>query len=171
MANLTEKSLGIFWLVEDKNTKLLKSVNGINEVDGVISYGYWKGLPPRRKPSFPIWVWPKKTLFAEHEFYGMNWFVLRWDIRIYNWPHKNVWQKTLKNTLERMIMHGALVGWFGVEGNFIEPPYLFDPIEMPPGGVYACYTKNYGFKCTAKLGEEYKGFNEDDFNRLKLIIY
>lgn len=172
MNNLTEKSLGIFWLVEDKSIKenILKSEAGYEEVDGVIAYGYWENSEPLKKPKFPKEYWPKKTLMEEHSLFGEDWYVLRWDIRIIDWPDEKSWENILFKTLQSMLDFGAKISWFGMEGNFIEPPSLFVPNEMPPSGIYASATKEYGFKCTAKLGQPYEGFDELYMKKLRELI-
>ena len=172
MNSLTEDSLGIYWLVEEKNNNgdKLKSEAGYEQVNGVIAYGFWKNSKPSKTPKFPKEYWPKKTKMSEYSLFGDDWYVLRWDIRIIDWPHEKSWENTLFKTLGRMLDQGAKVSWCGIDENFIEPPSLFDPNEMPSRGIYACATKELGFKCTAKLGEEYKGIDEIYMKKLKEII-
>jgi hypothetical protein len=165
MASLTEKSLGIFW---NKSSHRKDDSYDYDEIDGLIAYGYWRNKPIKI-PDFPSFKWPLIET-SDFEMNGKNWFVKRWDIKIDKWPLKDKWEELLEFSLKHVVNNGALIAWFGIEGNFIEPPSLFDYNEMSPSGVYACYTKELGFKCSARLGENYSGFSNEDFQRLKGVI-
>ncbi len=160
---ITQKTLWILWL---------DSTLGSIEVDGLIAYAYWRNKPDT-PPPFPEDVWPEGTSLKDYEFidiYSNQWYVLRRDIRLLKWPEADQWETVLNQTLSCMLETGALIAWFSTEGNFAEPPSLFEPVEMPPAGVYAALTKKHGFMCSTRLDQPYRGFTAQDFTKLRAII-
>lgn len=166
MKQLTEHSLGIFWLVEeiDKSGSLLKYHQ---ETDGIMMYGYWIGYLPDAL-SFPYALWPKGTLVKDHLLTGDNWTILEWVIRIIEWPARDMWQSILMKTLDVMCTNGAQIAWCGVEGHFADPPRLFDPEYMQ--GVYAYLAPGIGFVCSAQLGCPMEYLDSKQLTRLRSII-
>jgi hypothetical protein len=152
--DLTENSLGIFW-------------DG-DEVAGITAYGYWK-VKISTQPLFPKDLWPPSTLFKTSYLRGEDWKVCVWDIRIFDWPSPQDWENTLKGTLAAMIEAGARVAWCGLEGLFADPPSLFDPNEMS-GGVYAVLTKEYGFQCSAHLGQPFQALPDEILLKLRTLL-
>jgi hypothetical protein len=151
---LTEQSLGIFWHGE--------------EVDGLLLYAFWPGLP-EIEPLFPKGIWPPGIEVQRGRLSGEGWTVLMWDVRISQWPLKEQWGPLLEETLTSLCRMGAIVAWCGLEGHFADPPSLFDPEEMSES-VYAYYIPQVGFRCAAWLGEKFATIGDDELLNLHRLV-
>ena len=140
----TEESLGIYWDGE--------------EVDGVTIYGLFLGLRSDY-PVPPSDVWPKSCEFSTGKLFGDEWTVFIWDVRIKIWPDRDKWISTVRNTLEKMIAHGAFIAWCGLDGSFVDPPDLFKS-EFMSGGVWAVCTNENLFFCEANMGEIFRTLDD-----------
>lgn len=121
----TRDSLGIFWDGE--------------EVEGALFYGLWVGdiLSPT---TFPFGLWPSDTEVRPRRLWGEGWTVWLWEVRIRSWPSEGQWKEIICGTLEALLSAGARISWCAVEGCFVDPPNLFDPIAMSDG-VWSCRSK------------------------------
>jgi hypothetical protein len=154
---------------------VLRTVNdGYDALCGILFYGYWHGT---NEPdvSFPFNVWPYGTYYMDswlrdwqNDHY--RWRILRRDVYILRWPSEDLWEEVVKKTLESFLSEGAIIAWGGSEGNFVDPPSLFDPNEMP-GSVWAYMTQDGAFICVAELGQEFATIPNDLAIKLHSIIH
>lgn len=151
---LTERNLGVFW-------------DG-DEVDGVLCYGLWRDHIAA-EPLFPRVVWPQHTECRPWHLAGDGWIILLWTIRMAKWPLPGEWESTLRRTLQCFHDQGAVIGWCGIEGRFVEPPLLFEPDEMS-GGVYAASTADGWFRCAARLGSRFEALSDEDLRLLNELM-
>jgi hypothetical protein len=121
-------------------------------------YGYWRGTnePP---VSFPSDEWPVGTDF--HDWWLRNddnspkrWRVLVRSVRVRRWPSPSDWQLVIRNTLHFLTISGAGVAWCATEGDFVDPPDLFDPNQMGDG-VWAVLSQKTDFACAANIDPEF----------------
>ena len=68
--------------------------------------------------------------------------------------------------LGRLLDAGYEVAWFAVEGDFADPPALFDP-EMMGEGVYAAASRETGFICRDDGEGDLKALTDADLSRLR----
>ena len=152
----------------EKTENLLKIFWEGDEVSGITTYGYWKGKVVKEL-VFPRHLWPERTLFKTSRLHGEGWEVIVWDIRISIWPSHQDWIELIRTTLKSMVEAGAEVAWCGLEGFFADPPSLFDPNEMS-GGVYATFSKEFGFQCSAHLGLPFKALSDSEVGKLRSLL-
>lgn len=117
----TRESLGVFW-------------NG-EEVDGLLVYGLWRG-EVTEPPRITFDDWPPGTEAKVRRLFGADWTIWLWEVRIVQWPSSAAWAELVRSLLTQIVGAGAIVGWAGLEGMFVEPPGLFARDEMS-GGVWA----------------------------------
>lgn len=120
----TREALGIFWHGE--------------EVDGFLVYGYWpsSGVP---EPPLSPRSWSDLVQWSPQQLTGPGWTVWMWEVRVWRWPAPSDWPSLIAGLLRGVLQGGARVAWCGFEGVFVDPPKLFDPLEMS-GGVWAAAT-------------------------------
>lgn len=111
----TRDALGIFWDGE--------------EVEGALFYGLWAG-ERLTTPRFPVDLWPSTTEVRPRRLWGEGWTVWLWEVRIRSWPAEDDWRRAVSGTLEELLSAGAGISWCAVEGCFLDPPNLFDPVSM-----------------------------------------
>jgi hypothetical protein len=78
--------------------------------------------------------------------HGEGWAVDLWTIRTPGVPVGSDWRAMLERILGRLLDAGYEVAWFATEGDFVDPPGLFDPAVMGEG-VYAAASRETGFLC------------------------
>lgn len=149
----TAKSLGIFWEGE--------------EVDGVTIYGYWHGSKPE-PPKLDLPEWPAAQA-RPSRLEGPSWTVWLWDIRVDEWPEPPRWRDAVQRTLRRVMASGAEVAWCGLEGMFVEPPGLFDPVEMS-GGVWAAVDKAGHTFGPPMLDAAFRPLNDQQLSTLRANV-
>ena len=150
----TRDSLGIFWEGE--------------EVDGLTAYGFW----PREvavPPESPTDLWPPDATIGPWKLWGERWTVWLWDVRVRSWPVASEWVRVVSSTLETLRAAGADVAWCGVEGCFVDPPALFDPMRMA-NGVWACRTAGGLVFAPPALESEMRYLGYDELARVHAEI-
>lgn len=155
--SFTEESLSIIWDNE--------------EMPGLTIYGFWL-TDIVSNPDFPLKFWDNQFGVKVQRLYDCennDWTVFVWDMIITHWPSASEWINKLNNTLKYLVEHGALVAWCGLEGYFADPPYLFDPVYMS-GGIYAIYTQQFGFVCTAYMGKSFRVIADNELNNIRELI-
>lgn len=115
------------------------------EVVGALVYGLrHQGMRP---PVDASAAWPEGTeCGSPSRLHGECWEIDLWTIRPPRIPTGNEWVSLLQRTLEGLAEAGYVVGWFAPEGDFVDPPDLFDP-EMMGEGIYAAFSRPTGFLC------------------------
>lgn len=127
MSATTQESLGIFWEGE--------------EVDGFTTYAFWR----QDEALLPELILPRGVEGKSTVLRGPGWSVWLWAIRVIEWPSAGEWSSFVRGFLEQLTKQGASVAWCGLEGNFVEPPELFDPSEMSAGVWAACLSPDRYF--------------------------
>ncbi len=149
----TEQALRVYWKGE--------------KVDGVLLYGL-RHPGSGSEPALDG-LWPDPFDYDEPwSLHGPGWEVVNWTIRTSSWPHPNQWRETLRRTLEALIAVGYVVAWVAVEGDFVDPPDLFDPRYMGHG-VYAALSSETGFVSDAMWSEQLRTLNETQLLRLREV--
>ena len=95
-----------------------------------------------------------------------GWAVDLWTIRDPRLPAGAEWRTTLARVLGRLLDAGYEVAWFAVEGDFADPPALFDP-DMMGEGVYAAASGKTGFICRDDGEGDLKALGHADLSRLR----
>jgi hypothetical protein len=151
----TKKALAVFWK------------GRAHEVPGVMIYGLW---PSRisSKPPPPMPAWPNGSAVEEYVLHGEGWEIILWTIKLSTWFDQDDFERALRETFSAMVAHGAIVSWAGLEGDFVEPPSIFDSDEMGEG-VYAFMTDDGAFVCSAQLHEQFRPVSEDELLQLRRV--
>ena len=136
---LPRDAFGVYW--EDEG-----------EVDGVRLYGL-RHPGAISSPAIEE-LWPPSTELRDpHILWGTGWEVELRTLRVHQWPPPEAWEETLRLTLERLCEAGHAVTWFALEGDFVDPPDLFDPRYMGHS-VYAALSACTGFLRNIRFGPE-----------------
>ena len=107
------------------------------EVLGLLLYGL-RG--PDERPQVAI-----ADASEPYELHGDGWAVDLWTIRADGGlPAGEEWQTLLQTVLGRLLEAGYQAAWFALEGDFADPPHLFDP-DLMGQSVYAAATPETGF--------------------------
>jgi hypothetical protein len=112
------------------------------EVLGLLLYGL---RAPDQQPR-PALVLPAGAqAAAPYELHGDDWAVDLWTIRaVEGLPAGEEWRSLLERLLGRLLDAGYQAAWFALEGDFADPPHLFDP-DLMGESVYAAATPETGF--------------------------
>jgi hypothetical protein len=147
----TRHSLGLFWHGE--------------EADGFTIYGYWPGHH-ETQPSLNFAHWPDVETKTSR-LGGRDWTVWLWDVRVHKWPEAPQWRSAVLDPLAQLLGVGARVAWCGLEGGFVDPPGLFDPLRMA-GGVWAARVSGAdGIFEPPGLDAPFTALTDDQLTRLR----
>ena len=141
---LPRDPFGVFWKEEGEQ--------GHEEVDGVLLYGLRRPGAVSSPAIEELWP-PSTELRDPHILWGTGWEVELRTLRVHQWPPSEAWEETLRLTLERLQQAGHTVTWFALEGDFVDPPFLFEPDRMGHS-VYAALSAPTGFLCNIRPGPE-----------------
>jgi hypothetical protein len=134
------------------------------EIAGTLLYGLRS--PGPRPPANPSEGWPARTKVSEPWLlHGNDWAVDLWTLRFEQIPGGGAWRAVLESTLVRLVAAGYSVAWFGLEGDFVDPPMLFDPSVME--AVYAASSHETGFICRDQGTEDLRVLTDADLMRLR----
>ena len=123
----TNQSLGVYW----------KLVDGFEYIDGMYFYGFWLNeLPPKQNMENINFVFSSgKTKVKLTRFDGEDYKVYEARIAIEKYPDKEIWFKTIRDTLHLFIDQGAIIAWCG--GEDCSPnPTIFDS-KTNGGNIYS----------------------------------
>jgi len=135
------------------------------EEPGLLLYGLRR--PDRRPQVDGAELVPEATEVSNPWLLsGEGWAVDLWTIRDPRLPAGSQWCATLERVLGRLLDAGYEVAWFAVEGDFADPPALFDP-EMMGEGVYAAASRETGFICRDDGEGDLKALTDADLSRLR----
>ena len=115
------------------------------KITGLLRYGL-------RRPHERVQIelndfWPQGTeCSAPWLLHGEGWAVDLWTVRLEQMPCGSEWRMMLQIALDRRLQAGYTVAWFATEGDFADPPALFDP-AVTGEGVYAAASRDAGFIC------------------------
>lgn len=135
MAQSTEDVLGVIWEGDD--------------VPGILFYGLWRSPVPAAQ--LPSTTRPLEAI----ELSGPGWHVQGWRVRFLTFPPANQWIAEIYGLLSEQVTAGAIMAWCALEGEFADPPRLFDR-EVMGDGVYAALSPDLGFVCSAIVGHAYQ---------------
>ena len=124
-----DQALRVYWRGEEETGVLLYGLRSPSDETAVIDLGAWGVGAVSDEP----WL-----------LHGPGWEVDVWTIRLDALPTGDRWADTLAATLDQLIGAGYQVAWFATEGDFVDPPHLFDPSVMGEG-VYAASSHRTGF--------------------------
>ena len=110
--------------------------------NGVIVFGLYPA-GPAPEPVFPANAWRSMEGFDQSRLLGEAWQVIEWDLAIDNPPTGDRWRDALRRTLRAHLDAGAVIAWVGGEGDFCDPPSLFD-CGM---AVHAVLSRNGDYEC------------------------
>lgn len=154
--SITKQNLQVVW-------------RGSDIVPGCLCYGFWQGT---EEPGveFPANDWPGGTQTADWWLRGdpkasAPWRVLVRTVRVHSWPQADHWHATVQSTLQAFRNAGAGVAWCGLEGDFVDPPDLFDPKQMGEG-VWAVLEPSIGFVCAAPIDADFAPVPQKILERL-----
>jgi hypothetical protein len=91
------------------------------------------------------------------------------DIRVEEWPPAEVWVDGIRKLLRAYITLGARVAWCGLEGAFVEPPHLFEPVHMS-GGVWAAMTEGGRFYLHAELDNKFEKLSDEELIEIRRYV-
>jgi hypothetical protein len=124
-----DEALRVYWRGEETTGLLLYGLRSPSTVKVVIEFGAWGDGAVSDEP----WL-----------LHGPGWQVDVWTLRLDALPTRDRWVGNLMATLDQLIEAGYQVAWFATEGDFVDPPHLFDPRVMGEG-VYAARSRRTGF--------------------------
>jgi hypothetical protein len=78
----------------------------------------------------------------------------------------DVWESTIKRTLDALLGSGCVLAWIGREGHFCDPPYLLKP-ECMSEGLFAAASQDGFFECPLKLDEELSWISDETMVALR----
>lgn len=135
------------------------------EVAGALVYGL---RAPGLRPSVDVCAeWPNGTeCGTPWRLHGDRWEVDLWTIRAQQFPAGDEWVTLLRRTLEGLERAGYEVSWFAPEGDFADPPDLFNRAVMGDG-VYAAFSSATGFLCRDDGVGALRPLAEGDLSRLR----
>lgn len=136
------------------------------EVPGALVYGLRHPDDPQAlEVTFP---WREADSGPPWLLHGEGWAVDLWTVRLTQMPTGPAWTLALRQTLERLAQAGYVVSWFAPEGDFVDPPELFDP-DVVGHGVYAAYSDVTGFLCRDDGTGRLSTLSRDDVARVRLV--
>ena len=139
---------------------------GEGEVVGLLLYGLRR---PDEQPDPDLGA--RLPVGAEisdpYVLHGDGWAVDLWTIRADDGlPVGDAWRTLLQGLLERLLEAGYRAAWLALEGDFADPPYLFDPGAMGQS-VYAAASPETGFISHDGGDGDLKPLTDPDLERLR----
>jgi RHS repeat-associated protein len=133
--------------------------------DGVLLYGLRAAATGRA--GLVEAPWPPGTEATDPWLlHGPGWCVDVWTVRVVQWPAPDRWRSTIEASLRRVVESGYVVAWFSTEGDFVDPPQLFDPRYMGDGMYAACSTAT-GFLMRDRTGPRLEMLTGQDLLELR----
>lgn len=148
-----DRVLTVYWQGEEATGLLLYALRSPDEQPHVEVCDAW---PDGTKCSSP-WL-----------LHGDGWAVDLWTIRLRRIPVGTEWLALRKRTLARLAHAGYSVAWAAAEGDFVDPPALFDP-EVMGQGLYAAYSEATGFLCRDQGTDDIAVLSDADLVRLRQV--
>jgi hypothetical protein len=135
------------------------------EEPGLLLYGLRR--PDRPPPVDGAKLVPDATEVSEPCLLsGEGWAVDLWTVRDPRLPAGAEWCATLARVLGRLLDAGYEVARFAVEGDFADPPALFDPERMGES-VYAATSRETGFMRRDDGEGDLRALTDADLSRLR----
>jgi hypothetical protein len=102
------------------------------KVTGVLLYGL---RPPGAPQSLNVTgLWPGGTQCSPPWLlHGDDWEVDLWTLLPSRLPEGSEWRSAIERTVDQVVEAGYVVAWMAVEGDFADPPDLFNPDVMGQG--------------------------------------
>ena len=141
----TEDALGVFW-------------DSAIESPGITLYGLFDDENIREL----VWnqdVWPS-SISRPHRLYGDGWSVALLDVKVFDWPPAHKWRLTIELLLNNILQQGAILAWAAVDGDFVDPPWLFHPEHMG-FGTWDLKNDSDIFFCSAMLGKQFRPLSSE----------
>ena len=123
---------------------------------GLIVYGFYDSVSARI-PT--VDGWPELGAARSNVLSGDGYRIVVLDVPLLSFPAPARWPALVDAMLVALLEAGAVVSWAGWEGMLVEPPGLFDPIDMA-GSVWAARTKDANFTAPG-LDEEVRTLDDD----------
>lgn len=118
------------------------------DVQGVLVYGLWFDEVPDVHLDLP-WADARQGRF---ELFGSDWRVLLFSVAVPEWPDADQWVAGIYRMLSSLTRAGARLSWCAMDGNFADPPDLFDPAVMGTQ-VYAAFSPSLGLALSCFLDD------------------
>jgi hypothetical protein len=138
------------------------------EAPGLTVYGFWRG-DRSDPPALACTPLCEPAQVRATKLTGPWWSVWLWDLRIEDWPHPDNWRASVDSLLRQLVHQGAAVAWCGLEGTFVEPPFLFDP-EAMSSSVWAAIDQRGNVLAAPPLDSVFVTIERDDLLRLKSAL-
>ena len=136
---------------------------GEGEVLGLLLYGL------RRPDEQPQVAFDDVRASDPYVLQGDGWAVDLWTIRADGGlPVGEEWRALLQRLLGRLLEAGFAAAWLALEGDFADPPHLFDPALMGQA-VYAAASPELGFITHDDGDGEIETLTDADLERLRAL--
>jgi hypothetical protein len=145
----------------------LEIVWGGAQVPGILAYGLWIGNAADQSITIPSWEGSVQRLFR---LFGEDWDVLEWRVAVSSWPSPQDWIANLAEIVKTPVRAGAALGWMALDGNFADPPDLFNP-TLSGDAVYASYASELGMACSAFIDEPYQSLPPEHLRMLRRYLH
>lgn len=117
-----------------------------DDVRGILVYGLWSAPAQDTSLAKP---WPGMD-YSEFDLMGPAWWVRLYSVQVSDWPTTADWVSGVYTMLDSLVRAGAKLSWCALDGNFADPPDLFDP-DIMGTDVYAALSPSIGFAITCFL--------------------
>jgi hypothetical protein len=139
---------------------------GEGEVPGLLLYGLRR---PDEQPRADLALPAGARASEPYELHGDGWAVDLWTIRADSGlPAGEAWQALLRGLLGRLLEAGYQAAWLALEGDFADPPHLFDP-DLMGESVYAAATPETGFMTHDDGDGELETLTDAELERLRAL--
>lgn len=106
------------------------------------------------------------TIANVHRLWGDDWTVWLTTLRVPRWPDSTLWPTLVRRLLEGVIRDdGALLAWCAFEGDFMDPPALFEPGMS--AGVWAALCSDGRAFGAPELHEPLRLLSDEDLRSLR----